>query len=141
MGDVEDNARRIQASADALSKMFVNIDPTIVSGAAKVEPLDDVSDPYKKRVRVSFAPSLAPPDGNMPFPPPDKMMLPNAAFQVLHAQGVKSLRLPPDGPHNSADVKLDELHGALVGDAQVFASQLKQTYQKLLSNMRDGNER
>lgn len=132
--DALENARRISECTDILNKMIKTLAPglRIESPIQSITPLQGPTGEYAINVRVQFDQKFSVlPSTRTQSSPPAFKMIPNALFQTLHAQGVKSLSIPNDG-ENCFDLKLIDLHGAVKGDGVTFERQLGTTYTDLL---------
>jgi hypothetical protein len=125
----EEKAQEAQA---ALNKMFVKL-----ARGLKKEPVVIITlqpgAPFGMDARVSFSSELAP-EQFPKIPLPRQFMLPNALAQVLHEQGVM-FTLPPDAGRNTFDCRLENLHGAVIGDGFVLKRVLQERYNALTGGL------
>lgn len=134
---MNDKKRKIAELETELNKAFKALAPQIkVAKPVHVRALKPKeAHGWSVDIGVSYDESIAPAPGNMPMPPPNEMMLPNALFHAFFQHGITTVTLPP-GEHNGMHARLEDLHGSVIGDNRTFREQLRRHYTQLLEGFR-----
>lgn len=120
----------IQEAMDSMNRMFVGIEPRLKGKTpVTVRALNPgEGGPYPVDVRVIFDECLEFKGLDQPMPP--GLYLPNAFSRILGEDRI-FFTLPPDGPDNSFDIAITDLHRIVVTNERSTRHQLGIYYENL----------